>query len=387
MTKICQDPPAIASHFAHVEDPRIERSKRHLLIDVMTITILAVICGADSWVAVVQFGKAKETWLKTFLKLPNGIPSHDTIGRVFSLLDPEQFAKGFIDWIATLRTFLPFEVIAVDGKTVRGSYDKAMGINAIHMVSAWACRNGLLLGQRKIDEKSNEITAIPKLLALLDLYGTTVTIDAMGCQRDIAEQIVTQGGGYALALKGNQPSINDEVRMLFDNTTIEVLEAKSASSAETVDGDHGRVETRKYLVIDNLSDLPSTMTWPRIHAIGIADRTRESNGKIENERAFYLLSEAMPADRFGWTVRSHWGVENNLHWSLDVSFSEDKSRVRKDNAAENFATLRRLALTLLKEAPSKVGIATRRLRAGWDNDFLLQVVAGQPHKPPAVKGD
>ena len=387
MTTPRPGPSAIASHFAHVQDPRVERGKRHVLLDVVTISILAVICGADSWVAVVQFGKAKEAWLRTFLSLPNGIPSHDTIGRVFSLLDPEQFAKGFMDWIATLRTILPFEVIAVDGKTVRGSFDKALGINAIHMVSAWACGNGLLLGQRKVDEKSNEITAIPKLLALLDLSGATVTIDAMGCQRNIAEQIVTQGGDYALAIKGNQPSINDEVQMVLGSAAMEVLEAKAASSAETVDGDHGRIETRKYLVIDNLSDLPSTMTWPGIRAIGIAGRTRESNGKVENERAFYLLSEAMPADRFGSTVRSHWGVENNLHWSLDVSFGEDKSRVRKDHAAENFATLRRLALTLLKEAPSKVGIATRRLRAGWDNDFLLQVVAGKPRQLPAVKGD
>jgi predicted transposase YbfD/YdcC len=387
MTTPRQGPPSIAFHFAHVHDPRIDRGKRHVLIDVMTIAILAVICGADSWVGVVQFGKAKETWLKAFLALPNGIPSHDTFGRVFSLLDPEQFAKGFMDWIATLRTFLPFEVIAVDGKTVRGSFDKASGVSAIHMVSAWACRNGILLGQRKIDAKSNEITAIPKLLELLDLHGATVTIDAMGCQRDIAEQIVAQGGDYALALKGNQPSINDEIQMLVGNATAEVLEMKAASSAETVDGDHGRIETRKYWVMDDLSSLSSTMTWPGIQAVGIADRTRDINGKIENERAFYLLSEAMPADRFGWTVRSHWGVENNLHWSLDVSFSEDKSRVRKDNAAENFATVRRLALTLLKAAPSKVGIANRRLRAGWDNDFLLEVVAGQPRQPPAVKDD
>lgn len=387
MTTPRQGPPAIAAHFAHVDDPRVMRGKRHALIDIMTIVILAVICGADSWVAVVQFGKAKQEWLKTFLALPNGIPSHDTIGRVFSLLDPEQFAKGFMDWIGTLRTFLPFEVIAVDGKTLRGSFDKALGINAIHMVSAWACRNGLLLGQRKIDAKSNEITAIPKLLALLDLQEATVTIDAMGCQRDIAEQIVAQGGHYALALKGNQPSIHDEVQMLLGAATLDVLNAKAASSVETVDGDHGRIETRHYMVLTDLSNLPSTMTWPGVHALGIADRTRESNGKVENERAFYLLSEVMPADRFGWTVRSHWGVENNLHWSLDVSFSEDKSRVRKDHAAENFATVRRLALTLLKEAPSKVGIATRRLRAGWDNDFLLEVLAGKSRQVPEVKGD
>ena len=377
MSTLDRGPTAIASHFNHIEDPRVDRGKRHVLIDVISIAILAVICGADSWVAVVQFGKAKEVWLSTFLAFPNGIPSHDTFGRVFSLLDPEQFAKGFMNWIATLREILPFEVIAVDGKTVRGSFDKASGTNAIHMVSAWACRNGLLLGQRKVDAKSNEITAIPKLLALLDLVGATVTIDAMGCQRDIAEQIVAQGGQYALALKGNQPSIHDEINLTVGGASTDILAAKTASNAETVDGDHGRIETRKHWVLEDLSGLPLTMTWPGILALGIADRTRESNGKIENERTFYLLSEAMPADRFGSTIRSHWGVENNLHWSLDVSFSEDKSRVRKDNAAENFATLRRLALTLLKEAPSKVGIATRRLRAGWDNDFLLQVVAGK----------
>ena len=377
MTTPCPGPPAFASHFAHVKDPRIDRGQRHVFIDVMAIAILAVICGADNWVSVVEFGAAKKEWLRTFLALPNGIPSHDTFGRIFSLLDPEQFAQGFMNWISTLRTILPFEVIAVDGKTVRGSFDKEADTNAIHMVSAWACRNGLLLGQRKVDAKSNEITAIPKLLELLDLHNATVTIDAMGCQRGIAEQIVSQGGQYALALKGNQPSINDEVHLLIGEAAAEVLDAKAASNAETVDGDHGRIETRKYWVIDDLSGFPETITWPGIKAIGIADRTRDTNGKIENERAFYLLSEVMPADRFGSTVRSHWGVES-LHWSLDVSFSEDKSRIRKDHAAENFATLRRIALTLLKATPDKIGIANRRLKAGWDNAFLLRVVAGQP---------
>jgi predicted transposase YbfD/YdcC len=377
MTTPCPGPTAFALHFANVEDPRILRGQRHVLIDVMGIAILAVICGADNWVSVVEFGTAKEEWLKTFLALPNGIPSHDTFGRIFSLLDPEQFAHGFMSWIATLRTILPFEVIAVDGKTVRGSFDKGSDTNAIHMVSAWACRNGLLLGQRKVDAKSNEITAIPKLLGLLDLHGSTVTIDAMGCQRDIAEQIVTQGGQYALALKGNQPSINDEIRLLIGDADHEVLNSKAISKAETVDGEHGRIETRKYWVIDDLGGMPETMTWPGIKAIGVADRTRDTNGKLVNERAFYLLSEVIPADRFGWTVRSHWGVES-LHWSLDVSFSEDKSRVRKDHAAENFATLRRIALTLLKATPDKIGIANRRLKAGWDNAFLLRVVAGQP---------
>jgi predicted transposase YbfD/YdcC len=385
MTKPCQASVAIASHFINVKDPRINRSKRHLLLDVIAIAILAVISGADSWVAVVDFGVAKQDWLKSFLPLPNGIPSHDTFGRVFSLIDSEEFAKGFMNWVATLRTILPFEVIAIDGKTVRGSFDKASGTNAIHMVSAWACRAGMLLGQRKIDAKSNEITAIPKLLESLDIRGATVTIDAMGTQREIAEQIVAQEGSYVLALKGNQPNINDEVQLLTGGATTEALTAKASSNFETLDGDHGRIETRKHWVINDLSSFPLLMTWPNIQALGIVDRTRESKGKIENERAFYLLSDAMSAERFASTVRSHWSVENNLHWSLDVSFNEDKSRVRKDNAAENFATLRRLALTLLKETKSKVGIAIRRLRAGWDNDFLLRVVAGNSQSTPAVK--
>lgn len=385
MTTPPHAPTSIALHFAQVKDPRIERGKRHQLLDVVTIAILAVICGADTWVAVVQYGKAKEEWLRTFLALPNGIPSHDTFGRIFSLLNPEQFAKGFTNWITTLKTILPFEVIAVDGKTIRGSFDKTEGVSPIHMVSAWACNSGILLGQCKTDQKSNEITAIPKLLELLDLIGTTVTIDAMGCQREIAIQITKQGGDYALALKGNQPSICDEIQMSLGSADIDILAAKAASIAETIDGDHGRVETRRYFVFNDLSNLPITMTWPGIKAVGIADRTREKDGKTENERAFFLLSNAMPAATFGATIRSHWGVENSLHWSLDVSFNEDKSRVRTDNAPENFGTLRRLALALLKAAPAKVGIATRRLRAGWDTDFLLQVVAGNSQKKDPVK--
>jgi predicted transposase YbfD/YdcC len=385
MTTPRQGPSSIELHFAQLKDPRVKRRKLHMLLDVVSIAILAVICGADDWVAVVQFGKSKEEWLRTFLPLPNRIPSHDTFGRVFSLLDPEEFSKGFMNWIASLKNILPSEVIAVDGKTLRGSFDKSMGVNAIHMVSAWACNSGILLGQLKSDAKSNEITAIPKLLELLDLKGSTVTIDAMGCQRDIATQITSQGGDYALALKGNQPNIYEEVQMMLGNADISLLSAKSASSSETIDGDHGRIETRNYFVVEDLSNLPNTMTWPGVKAIGIADRTRDKDGKIENERTFYLLSKTMPAARFGEAVRSHWGVENSLHWSLDVSFNEDKSRVRKDHSAENFGTLRRLALTLLKAAPSKVGIANRRLTAGWDNNFLMQVVTGKSQNPTKVK--
>lgn len=370
------DPTDLKSLFAHLTDPRVDRRKRHVLLDIVAISIFAVVCGADSWVAVATFGRAKEAWLRGFLALPNGIPSHDTFGRVFALLDPEAFAQGFSRWVATLRTMLPHEIIAIDGKTLRGSFDSASDTDAIHMVSAWACNNGLLLGQRKVDSKSNEITAIPKVLDMLDLQGATITIDAMGCQRAIAEQIIQKGGNYSLALKGNQKDIHYEVTMNVGSTSEEILTAKGVSSSKSVDGDHGRIEERQHWVMSDLHSMPMLKTWPGIKALGIVDRTRVIKGRMTKVRAFYLLSDIMSAEQFAWTIRAHWGIENALHWSLDVSFNEDKSRVRKDNAAENFGTLRRMALTLLKQADAKVGIATKRLLAGWDNDFLLRVVAG-----------
>lgn len=357
-----------------------------MLVDIVSIAILAVICGADDWVAVSDFGKTKESWLRSFLSLPNGIPSHDTFGRVFSLLDPTEFSQGFSRWISSLKSLLPYDVVAIDGKSVRGSFDKAADTNAIHLVSAWANEANLLLGQIKVDSKSNEITAIPKLLDMLDLKGATVTIDAMGSQRAIAEQVIAKGSQYVLALKGNQPSIHDEIEQTFGQAAAEILDVKSASATQVTDKDHGRIEIRNHWVIEDLGALPYTSTWPSIAAIGIVDRERITGTKSEIQRSYYLLSSVMTAEKFASTIRSHWSIENKLHWSIDVAFNEDKSRVRKDNAPENFATLRRLALALLKDTEAKVGIKNRRLRAGWNHDFLMRVVTGRPQSEKNVNG-
>ena len=370
-------PTSIVVHFERLSDPRVVGRCEHKLIDVIVIAILAVICGADGWVDVALFGAAQQTWLGTFLELPNGVPKHDTFGRIFSALDPKSFADCFIDWVSSLSQLSEGEIIPIDGKTLRRSFSKTLGKGAIHMVSAWAASNGVILGQRKVDDKSNEITAIPKLLELLDLNGATVTIDAMGTQTAIADMIVSRGGSYVLALKGNQQSLHEDVKLAFDGATQEILTTRCNASVETLDGDHGRVETRTHWTI-GIDQLGLTTDWPGLKAIGVADRTRDISGKVENERQYFLLSDMMSALDFSRAIRAHWSIENNLHWALDVSFREDESRVRTGHAAENLSSLRRIALGLLKKVVPKQGggIAARRKLAGWDHDFLLKVLKG-----------
>ncbi len=368
----------IHTYFATLHDPRVERTKAHPLLDIITIALCGVICGADTWVDIEEFGKAKQDWLRTFLALPNGIPSHDTFGRVFAALDAEQFQQCFLAWVQAISDLTQGELIAIDGKTLRRSHDRGSGKAAIHMVSAWAARNRLVMGQRKVDAKSNEITAIPELLKVLDLHGCTVTIDALGCQTAIAEQIIAHGADYVLALKDNQEHLHTDVHDTFRYAQAAGFHGIAHDTYRTVDGAHGRLETRQYWTItdpDCLAYFDPTGARQGLTTIGMVDAERCVNGKTTREQRYYLLSVDMGARAFAEAVRGHWGIENCVHWVLDVTFREDDSRVRIDNAAQNFAVLRHIALNLLRQEPSKGSIKTKRLRAGWDADYLRKVLS------------
>ena len=369
---------AIGEHFANLEDPRVERTKLHSLLSIVTIALCAVICGADTWDDIEEFGKAKADWLSSFLHLPNGIPSHDTFNRVFQALDPKQFQTCFLNWMKTVAEVLPTQVIALDGKTARGSRDKTSSKAAIHMVSAWATANRLVLGQVKVDAKSNEITAIPELLRALSIEGCIITIDAMGTQREIAKQILKQGGDYVLALKKNQETLYQDVVEMFDHAEAGTIEELVVEDAQTIDKGHGRIDIRRYRVIpdaDVLAWLQEGHNWPGLAAIGMVEAERRIGDKRTVETRYYLLSRHLKARAFGEAVRSHWGIENQVHWVLDVAFHEDRSRIRAGYAAENFAVLRHLALNLIRQHKTKgLSIRTRRMKAAWDNDYLLQVL-------------
>jgi predicted transposase YbfD/YdcC len=372
----------IIAHFATLTDPRIDHTKRHHLLDLLTIALCAIICGADEWVAMEEYGKAKREWFATFLDLPNGIPSHDTFGRVFAALDPNQFEQCFLAWVQSTVALTDGAMIACDGKTVRRSHDRGAGKAAIHMVSAWASANRLVLGQRAVDEKSNEITAIPALLDLLMLKGCIVTIDAMGCQTAIAQTIIDREADYVLALKENQQLCYHEVVHLFTDAHATAFADYDHDAAETVDGGHGRVEVRRYWTISDpatLMHLDPDGEWAGLRSIGMVEAERREKGgagKVTCERRYYLTS-LVDAATFGRAVRSHWGIENGLHWVLDIAFREDESRARAGASAENLTVLRHIAVNLLKqERTAKVGIKNKRLKAGWDERYLLKVIAG-----------
>ena len=366
----------ISIHFASISDPRIERSKKHKLIDIITITICGVICGADGWVDVAMFGESKQEWLEGFLDLPNGIPSHDTFGDVFSRIDSVQFRECFIEWVRAVEELTKGQLISIDGKTVRRSHDSFVGKDAIHMVSAWSSVNGLVLGQTKTDEKSNEITAIPELLKLLEISGCIVSIDAMGCQKEIARAIVDKGADYVLSLKKNQTRLHEEVKDLFDGAFELGFGSIDYDTFETVEKGHGRIERRQCWAISDLSYIRNHSEWKSLKSVAMVRAERHIGESVSVESRYYISSLKCEARQLLSAIRGHWGIENSLHWVLDIAFREDDSRVRKDNAPENLAMIRHIALNLLKQEKSlKVGVKAKRKRAGWDNEYLMKVLS------------
>lgn len=369
----------IQEHFGELKDPRIDRTKRHKLLDIVAIAICATIAGADNWEDIAEFGKARVDWFKTFLELPNGIPSHDTFNRVFARLDPEQFQACFIDWVRAVSVLSDAQVIAIDGKVLRRSHDKGMGKAAIDMVSAWATANRLVLGQVKVDEKSNEMTAIPQLLEALAIEGCTVTIDALGCQTEIAKKIIERGADYVLALKENQGNLYEDVVRLFEDLQDSQYRAYPFDYTKTVNKGHGRIEIRECWTISDpavLQYLRGSSHWKNLATVSCIRAERRIGETCTVENRFHIAS-CRGAKRLLKAVRAHWGIENQLHWVLGLAFDEDRCRVRKDHGPENFAILRHIAVNLLKqENTSKRSIKGKRLLAAWKQDYLLKVLQG-----------
>lgn len=364
--------------FADLEDPRQAHKVRHRLVDIVLLAILAVISNAQSWTEIQAFGEAKQDWLKQFLTLENGIPSHDTIQRVFQILDPDVLMGRFIQWTQHIMDVTEGRLIAIDGKTVRGSYDQRSNQQALHLVRAWATEQGLLLGHQKVDAKTNEITAIPEVLQLLALKGCIVTIDAMGCQTEIAQQIVAQGGDYVLALKANQPRLYAHAVDWFDHARqTEFRFIGDHDYAQTVNKGHGRIEIREcWLMRDTpvIAEFREQCGWTNLHALVLVRRQREINGRRTEELSYYIASLREDASTVLRAIRRHWAVENECHWVLDVVFDEDRSRIRLGDSPENFSLLRQIALSILKQDPSKGSLKSKRFKAALNDDFRLQLI-------------
>lgn len=374
---------SISRYFEPLPDPRSDHTRRHKLIDIVSIAICAVIAGADDFEAIAAFGEAHEEWFRTFLELPSGIPSHDTIWRVFRSLDSQQFERCFRQWTAGLHHLHAGEVIAIDGKQLRRSHDQGAGNNALHLVSAWATHQGLVLGQLKLETKENEIVAVPELLQQLNVTGALVTLDALNCQVKTAQTILDKGGDYLLALKANQPWLYEEVALLFDDLAASGYRAYVHSHAQETDSGHGRIEKRQAWVITDptwIAQLPAAQRWPNLTALIKLESIRKTKGATDPEHVsrdtrYYIASRPVTAAAVITVIRSHWEIENSLHWVLDIAFREDDARVRKDNGAENFAILRRIALNLIKQDKQvKLGVKNKRLKAAWDHDYLLHLL-------------
>jgi predicted transposase YbfD/YdcC len=365
--------------FADLPDPRVNRTRKHLLVDIVVIGLLTVFCGGEGWEDMEDFGSIREVWLRNFLVLPNGVPCADTFRRVFAALDPAEFQRCFKQWVEALvnAAKVAGRVVPIDGKTLRGSFDTATAQSPLHLVHAWLADAGLLLGQLATDVKSNEITAIPALLKMIDVKDAVVTIDAMGCQKEIARGIVEASADYVLALKGNQELFYGEVVELFDDVAKNGKSAGVASDyLETTDGDHGRIEVRRVWAVNDVSWFAERAKWEGLASLAMVESERTLGDKTTRERRYYISSlKEATASRIGTAIRSHWSVENKLHWSLDVAFAEDASRVRRDHGPENLAMLRRMALQLLKrDKTSKRGLAAKTRRAALDPDYLLNVL-------------
>jgi len=370
----------IQTHFSRVEDPRCNYLNDHPLINILTIALCAIIAGAESWVDVANFGKQKQNWLSQFLDLTNGIPSHDTFGRVFARLNPEAFQESFLSWVKAIFEVTNGQVIAIDGKQLRRSHDKRLGKKAITMVSAWATANHLVLGQVKVKTKSNEITAIPALLDILELTGCIVTLDAIGCQREIAQQIVNQGGDYLLSVKENQKQLYEDIKLFFKLARQNNFAKVTCTTQRTVDNNHGRLEIRRCWAISGQESLAFLRTeghWPQLQCLVMIESERHLEKKVSRQTSYFITSLPNDARLILTAKRSHWGIENGLHWILDVAFREDDSRVRQGNADQNLAVLRHMALNLLKQEKSaKGGIKAKRLQAAWNEDYLVKVLSG-----------
>jgi predicted transposase YbfD/YdcC len=368
---------SVLKHFQNLQDPRVDRTKDHSLQAIITIAILAVLSGADGFVAIETYGKAKQAWLETFLDLPHGIPSHDTFGRVFGMLDPGELQNSFLGWVNSITDKLGLDVIHVDGKTAKGSYDREGKLKSLHSVSAWSSEHGLVLAQQKVDDKSNEITAIPLLLKLLNLKGAVVTLDAMGTQTEIATQIKQAEAEYVLALKGNQGKLSQQVEAWFTQAQVVNWQGTEYSYHETVEAGHHRIETRQVwaVPVSQLGSLHRQSQWVGLTSVIMVCSTRQLWNKTTTEVRFYISSLAADAQRHNQLIRSHWSIENSLHWVLDVTFNEDASRIRQGYAAENLGLLRRLSVSLLKREPSKLSLKMKRYQAGMNNDFLMKILA------------
>lgn len=369
---------SILKYFVDLEDPRIEKNRKHPLMNVITIAILGVICGADTWVDIERYGKAKQEWLSTFLDLENGIPSHDTFGRVFRWLDAEQFQSRFIAWTQHICQLTKGQLISLDGKKLRRSHDKRHEHDGIWMVSAWANDNRLVLGQIQVDEKSNEITAVPLLLTALDIKGCVVTVDALNAQTAIAQQIIDADADYILPIKPNQGTLYEDLTLLFDGFEVDNYTDVHYDTAKQVSEGHDRREIRQCWVVHDpeyRAYLRREKQWPKLYSLVKLLSIRQTAQKTEVTTRYFISSWSAPARAFLERIREHWQIENGLHWVLDIAFREDESRIRKDNAPQNMAVLRHMATNLLKnETSAKVGVAAKRKMAGWDNDYLLKVL-------------
>ena len=375
---------SLLEHFQDLSDPRVQRTKVHDLIDILVIAICTLLCGGEGFNDMEDFGHAKRDWFKTFLRLRSGIPSHDTFNRVFAALDPHQFLDCFLRWTQSLRHAVPQEIVALDGKALRRALNRDQSLQ--YIVSAWAESNGLVLGQWKVADKSNEITALPGLLRVLELSGCIVTVDAMGCQKKIAKEIIEADADYVLALKGNHELVHAEVQTFLDALVAERTAprprgvplspaAANLVTCETIEKDHGRIETRRYYQSTELAWFADRPDWDGLRSVGLVESIRAIRGQRTVERRYYLSSLPLGVENFGRAVRGHWGVENKVHWVLDVCFREDQSRARAGHAAENLATLRRLALNLLKRDKTKRrGMKGKQLNAGWDHSYMLRLL-------------